>query len=204
MMLFLCIFSADAKINSVRVGQGIGNVRIVLDSDASFNYRVFTLANPYRLVIDVYGGQTSSSFSDSISKNNLISKVRVGKMEGGKRFVFDLLKPVSVDKISFLKPQSGFDWRFFIVISVTSDRAFNAKAGDKNAYSNFKGNTVKAASPSKKEPVVIAKSNGKKVIVLDPGHGGKDPGAIGYSGVYEKNINLAMGEELKCVLEKAG
>ena len=41
-------------------------------------------------------------------------------------------------------------------------------------------------------------------IMLDAGHGGRDPGAIGYSGVYEKNITLAMGKELKNILEKEG
>lgn len=201
---FLCSFSSEAKINSVRVGQGVGNVRIVLDSDASFNYRVFTLADPYRLVIDVYKGETGKSFSENVARNNLVSKVRVGKMDGGKRFVFDLNKPVSVDKISFLKPQSGFDWRFFVDISVTSDKTFRAKAGDKNAYSNLKGDVIKAAQNVKKEKVIENKGKEKKVIVLDPGHGGKDPGAIGYSGVYEKHITLAMGKELKAILEKAG
>ena len=205
---FLAIFlwsnAAEAKINSVRVGQGIGNVRIVLDSDSSFNYRVFTLGNPYRLVVDIYGEETAKSFSENIARNNIISKVRVGNMEGGKRFVFDLTKPVCVDKISFLKPQSGFDWRFFVDISVTSERAFKAKVGDKNAYSNFKGEVIKVAESNKKEKIIENKNKGKKVIVLDPGHGGKDPGAIGYSGVYEKYITLSMGKELKSMLEKAG
>lgn len=204
LLFFLCLFTAEAKVNSVRVGQGIGNVRIVLDADSSFNYRVFTLADPYRLVIDIYGQETAKSFSDNIARNNIVSKVRVGNMEGGKRFVFDLSKPISVDKISFLKPQSGFDWRFFIDVSVTSDRAFKEKVGDKKAFSNLKGNAIKVATANKKEKVIENKNKGKKVIVLDPGHGGKDPGAIGYSGVYEKNITLAMGKELKNMLEKAG
>ena len=207
LLLFVLLysFSAEAKISSVRVGQGIGSVRIVLDSDASFNYKVFTLGSPYRLVIDVYDVDTAKNFSETIAKNNLVAKSRVGNMEGGKRFVFDLNKPIAVDKISFLKPQSGFDWRFFVDISLASEKDFLAKSGDKNAYSNFKSGAVKKTSTAqKKEKVIELKTKGKKVIVLDPGHGGKDPGAIGYSGVYEKNITLAMGKELKSMLEKAG
>ena len=44
----------------------------------------------------------------------------------------------------------------------------------------------------------------KPLIVLDPGHGGKDPGAIGVSGVYEKHLTLAMVKQLRALLEKTG
>ncbi|MBN2751864.1 MAG: N-acetylmuramoyl-L-alanine amidase, partial [Rhodospirillaceae bacterium] len=44
----------------------------------------------------------------------------------------------------------------------------------------------------------------KPVIILDPGHGGVDPGAIGVNGIYEKHITLAMGRQLKAHLEKTG
>lgn len=204
--LFLCAFSdfAAANVNAVRVGQGIGNVRIVLDSDNDFNYKVFTLNNPRRLVLDVYGTQTSKGFSDNIGRNNIISGARVGNIDGGKRFVFDLSKPIAVDKISFLAPHSGFKWRFFVDVSVTSERAFDGKVGDKYAYSNLSGNTIKKSSEPKAVALKETPKKSKKIIVIDPGHGGKDPGAIGYSGVYEKNITLAMGKELKETLESGG
>ncbi|MCU0895791.1 MAG: N-acetylmuramoyl-L-alanine amidase, partial [Rhodospirillales bacterium] len=43
-----------------------------------------------------------------------------------------------------------------------------------------------------------------RVVVLDPGHGGADPGAIGVSGVYEKDITLAAAREIKRALERSG
>ena len=49
-----------------------------------------------------------------------------------------------------------------------------------------------------------AAQNLKKVVVIDAGHGGHDPGAIGYSGVHEKNITLAMAKELKKQLDRKG
>lgn len=45
---------------------------------------------------------------------------------------------------------------------------------------------------------------GGKVIVLDPGHGGKDPGAIGFGGIYEKTITLDVGLRVKRMLKDAG
>lgn len=47
-------------------------------------------------------------------------------------------------------------------------------------------------------------ADGKPVVVIDPGHGGVDPGAIGVSGIYEKYITLAVARELKAALEKNG
>ena len=60
-------------------------------------------------------------------------------------------------------------------------------------------------SLEKPEEKAVSKVNRKRIVVLDPGHGGKDPGAIGaYNKTYEKNITLAMGKELKQVLQNKG
>ena len=103
-----------------------------------------------------------------------------------------------------LPPQSNFGWRFVIDVSLASEREFRSKVGTSYAFTSSDNpggsSSKKTASAAKNK----AKSNSKRIIVLDPGHGGKDPGAIGYSGVYEKNITLAMGKELKTLLEKSG
>jgi len=58
----------------------------------------------------------------------------------------------------------------------------------------------KAAPP----PVQPDAGGGIRTVVIDPGHGGKDPGAIGPTGVMEKDVVLAIGLELRTMLEKAG
>ncbi len=215
-MLMVCFvllsFSgkADAgNITNMRIGQQVGSVRIVFEADKNFNYKAFLLNDPKRLVVDVYNMNIEKALQSD--ENNLISNTRIGKLENNdKRIVFDLKKPAIIKKAFVLQPQSNKKWRFVVDLSLSSERDYKSKIGAKYAFSSLSTNENKTASSSSSswlfdnDTAKKAKPR-KKIIVLDPGHGGKDPGAIGaYGKTYEKNITLAMGKELKSMLEKKG
>ena len=201
-LLFANVANAS-QISSMRIGQGIGSVRIVLDADNAFDYKVFLLSGPKRLVVDA-DIAVNSSLEKYNDGSNFISKTRVGDSgEGRKRIVFDLNKPVTIKKVFMLPPQSNFGWRFVVDLNLSTEREFAAKVGEANAVSKYDAGSKKKTSGSAAN-TSGASSKAKKVIVLDPGHGGKDPGAIGHSGVYEKKIVLSFARELKEELEAKG
>ncbi len=203
--LFLTGTVSAAEISGMRIGQGIGTVRIVFDADSEFNYKVFLLNSPRRLVVDTQNVSVNPSIAQNMDANSLVSSTRLGAAGvDGVRVVFDLLKPAVVKKAFMLPPQSNFGWRFVIDMEMASERDFASNVGNDHAVSNDsynQGKTSTAHSSSSKAAVSAPKRR-QKIIVLDPGHGGVDPGAIGVSGVYEKNIVLSMGKELKELLDK--
>lgn len=186
-MLLCLLFStnialADNLIKDIRAGQQPDGVRLVIDGSSKFDYDAFLLDNPNRLVIDVKGAVLSNK--PKIPKNKLVTEVRFGELNNvkGKRIVFVLNGNANIKKKFVLEPNATQkDWRLVIDLNTTSNGV--------------------VTTSTNKAPLVKK----KKVVVLDPGHGGKDPGAIGRSfGTYEKNITLSMGKELKSVLEAKG
>jgi len=196
------------NITNMRIGQQVGSVRIVFEADKAFDYKAFLLNDPKRLVVDIFNMDIKKTLQSD--DNNLIANTRVGKLDGNnKRVVFDLKKPAIIKKAFMLKPQSNMKWRFVVDVMLCSERDYKAKVGAKHALSSNSDNETKIASTSSDwffdTKSDIKSKPRKKKIVLDPGHGGKDPGAIGaYGKTYEKNITLAMGKELKAMLEKKG
>jgi N-acetylmuramoyl-L-alanine amidase len=64
--------------------------------------------------------------------------------------------------------------------------------------------TQRSAGGARNAPVAEAPKPAKPLIVIDPGHGGQDPGAIGVSGTREKTVTLAAAQELRRSLERTG
>ena len=201
---FLMILTPVAKageVTNLRFGQGAESTRVVFDATSEFGYNVFLLDNPKRLVVDVSGADVSKQIQNIKGRNNLVGQVRLGRIDNDKnRVVFDLKKPIVIEKVFMLSPQSTFNWRLAIDVKIASEREFASKVGQDKAFSR-NGNKNYAKNDNLD---IKAKPESKKVVVIDAGHGGHDPGAIGYSGVYEKNLTLAAAKELKRQLDKQG
>ena len=185
-LLFLLLWAGTSfaqTIEGMRMSQTpTEGVRFVADLDQKTEVKVFRLDNPSRLVMDFSG--TRFGQANTVSTAGFIKGIRTGHPNSKTaRVVLDLPGVELTEKHFLLSPQTGKNWRFVLDI----DQTTAAKA-----------TTTKVAPSSQK--TVLA----KKIIVLDPGHGGQDPGAISVSGKYEKDLTLKMAKETKALLEKRG
>ncbi|ODS64783.1 MAG: hypothetical protein ABS41_01885 [Arenimonas sp. SCN 70-307] len=156
-----------------------GSTRAVLDLSKPADYKLFTLANPDRLVLDLSGGSLAGGFR-APSPNGVVSGLRTGKpSEGDLRVVFDLAGSV--------QPRSRIEREG------DSARLVVELLGGK-------GGAAKAA-PARTIEDVIGRGERKLIIAIDAGHGGKDPGAIGPTRKFEKDITLAMARELAAQID---
>lgn len=212
MGLFASTAAAAVNVNDFRIGNQSDGVRVVFDMSQSVNYRVFLLDNPKRLVIDLDNTSINKVFTGT--NNQLISKTRVGKLDGNnKRVVLELARPMIIKKAFMLQPQSGKPWRFVVDAKLATAQEFKDGISSKKIVTNdtkFVPQENKGADSwfgfgSQDNNTSGKAAKRKRVIVLDPGHGGKDPGAIGAHGkTFEKNITLAMGKELQEILRRRG
>jgi len=191
----------SAELTRIRFGkQDAKTVRFVAHMDKEVKTNVFSLQNPSRIVIDFSGTIFSKSVSKRIDLPNiLIKKVRFGQANNKEaRVVLELDTDVDFKDGFFLKPsKEGDEYRFVLDLR---EKAVPTPS------EHFKKEAVIDSSKTQKvqEKLERKKSGRKPIIVLDPGHGGADPGAISARGNYEKDLTLKMAKEVKKALEKTG
>ena len=201
--LFLSMTGALAKtvVSEARLGNENNSTRFVMELNSSVKYRLFTLSKPDRVVLEMPVVDWNASIKDG---RGHVKAVRYAPYQKGLgRVVLDLAKPAKVDKHFLLAPGGGKKWRLVVDLKDGASPTVVAKAPA--AKKDGKTTTAKAPADKTSSGKTPASSPVRKpVIVLDPGHGGADPGAIGVAGTYEKNITLAFAREAQAAFKKEG
>lgn len=204
MATFICLMPVSsparaARVEDIRLGtQSASAVRVVIDLNEKIDFKVFSLKDPVRVVVDLPG--TTFSVKSMPGKTDYMTNIRTGKTgKTGGRLVLEFNRDVVIKKSFMLAPQSGFKWRLVIDLELLS-----RTDGLSKVTPEWYDNSVAEEKKPKAAPAVSEQPRQKPLIVLDPGHGGKDPGAIGVSGVYEKHLTLAMAKQMRTLLEDTG
>jgi N-acetylmuramoyl-L-alanine amidase len=180
--------------SEVRLGGDETQTRMVVDFSRKIDLRAFTLANPYRVIIDLPQVAFRLPPQTGEGGRGLIKAFRYGlMMTGGSRIVIDLTRPARVEKSFVLDPTNDQPARLVLDLAAVDRDAFMRTIALENRA---------------REPAAVMKpaprSDARPIIVLDPGHGGIDNGTKAASGEMEKTIVLEFALLLRDKIEKAG
>ena len=170
---------AAVKIEGVRVWPAPDHTRIVFDVSDRVEHKIFTLDNPGRLVIDISNVSPNPQLDALKSPSELVKRARHATRNGDDlRVVLDLTQKI--------KPRS-------FVLSANQQ------------YGNRLVVDLYPQDAESSEPVQTVKNDANArrsvVVVIDAGHGGDDPGALGPFGIREKTVVLAIAKELEALFK---
>jgi N-acetylmuramoyl-L-alanine amidase len=189
---------ARPTVTGVRMGVHPEATRFVLDLTEGVEFKTFTLPNPYRLVIDlpeVYWRVPSGALA---SGAGIVQKFRFGLFKPGTfRVVLDLVAPAKVERAFTLLPSADFGYRLVIDVAEVSVASFRPTVPPRSILSKKR----RGQAP---KPKLVRPKGSKRVVVIDAGHGGVDPGAVSVGGDYEKHIVLSAALELERQLKATG
>jgi N-acetylmuramoyl-L-alanine amidase len=200
--------ASDARL----AGDG-KQTRFILDLDKAIPFRAFTLADPYRVVVDIPQIDFQLPSGTGGAAKGLVKAFRYGLvMPGGSRLVFDLTGPAKIANSSMLEAANGQPPRLVLELEEVDRTSFVQSLSPENrpelkptigeanaavvpvlAIATPAETTVKPAGPVDPRPL----------IVIDPGHGGIDNGTQS-NGEAEKTLVLNFGLALRDRIEKSG
>jgi N-acetylmuramoyl-L-alanine amidase len=161
-----------------------GATRFVLEVTGEPERRIFAVDGPPRLVLDLE--RIDFDLRRRPEGAGLVREWRFGALTPASgRIVFDLATPALVARQFFLPALAGRSARLVVDLVPTDEATFERIARSATA------------SPVEAVPVASAPAADERTVVLDPGHGGIDPGAVTQDGLEEKGVTLAFAERLR-------
>jgi N-acetylmuramoyl-L-alanine amidase len=188
----------EVVASDLRLGGDDKQTRFVVDLNRKIDLAAFTLADPYRVVVDLPQVTFKLPAKAGTQSRGLVKAFRYGLiMQGGSRIVLDTKGPVRIEKAFVLDAAEGQPARLVLDLAAIDRAAFMRNISLQTRPAQNTG-----AKPS--EPPVKADGDARPLVVVDPGHGGIDNGTKGSGGELEKDIVLAFSQVLREKLESGG
>jgi N-acetylmuramoyl-L-alanine amidase len=199
--------------SDARLAGDAKQTRFILDLDKTIQFRAFTLADPYRVVMDIPQVDFKLPPGTGLDGRGLIKAFRYGLvMPGGSRIVFDLTGPARIAKSYILEAANGQPPRLVLELEQVDRTGFvqslavASRPELRPAIADTADPVVAATAVAEAKPVAAeppAAADGRPVVVIDPGHGGADNGTQA-GGESEKDLVLGFGLALRERIEKGG
>lgn len=187
-----------------------GNVTTFsIDLTRSLKAEIVTLANPYRVIVDMANVTFRLPAGTGREPLGLVSAFRYGLFAEGKaRIVLDATGPVVISRAELKPVPGGSTMRLAIDLVATDAASFGEGTGAARAAAAAA--IAQEALTKEQKPTIhedrtpAPKHRAKPVIMIDPGHGGIDPGAVSTANLYEKTVVLAVAKQLQAALVAKG
>ncbi len=201
--LLLCAvgssLAGQVTVKGARIWSAPDHTRIVIDTAAPVQHKVFALDGPDRLVVDIADARLAGDLPAADGGDLVVSGLRSGVRDGDDlRVVLDLKQAAKV-KSFLLEPNGTYGHR--LVIDVYPRSGTPMRDGALMAVRSDPVQVASRGAPAvttTRRLSVPPKGGGDRdvVVAVDAGHGGEDPGAMGPSGTREKDVTLAISRKL--------
>lgn len=218
------LHAEEATAIAARVAGDDSKTRFVADLTRPVSYSVYVLPNPYRVMIDLPDVGFDLPPGSGGAGLGLVGAYRFGPLgKDRSRIVIDATGPVLIAKSFLVKPEDGQPARLVVDLVKTDEKTFRmaheadlaarqqvvAEPSGEGAGQTATAVPLPAPKPGTEAPPAMAerpspakRADGKRVIVIDPGHGGIDPGAVGVRRTKEKDVVLAFSRALRDKLKE--
>ncbi|CDZ77889.1 N-acetylmuramoyl-L-alanine amidase AmiC precursor [Legionella massiliensis] len=194
-----------AKLLSITIKQESGHPSVLFNLDSAVAHKVFTLTNPNRVVIDFEDTELALKINRVNLGSQLIKYIRSGRPNPHTlRLVFEVNQVVQT-RTSPSAAKNGFS----VDLSANGGLVKAKPIRPSQKIPTVKDVATKTEAPlvtAIAEPVAVKHAPGRGlrdvVVVLDAGHGGKDPGARGPGRSSEKDVTLAIALKLKQIIDR--
>lgn len=185
---------AAAEVRDLRLWRAPDHTRLVFDLSAGVDYKLFTLDAPERVVIDIADSTLATRLGDIEFEDSPITGLRSATRDGGLLRVVIDLNTKTTPKSFTLEPNAELGHRLVVDL-------YDRNAIDGGAPSEAE--VARTAAAAQRKPERAPDQRRDIVVAISAGHGGEDPGGIGYDGkLQEKNITLRIARELYDYLDR--
>ena len=196
--------STPTRLLSIKLTdkEGDNKQRLIFEFDGIVKRSVFSLHAPERIVLDLKNTSLKTRLIKPTSKSSLLQGIRHAiRNDNDLRIVFDLAKKADAST-KLHKTSKGYR------LEVTLAGDASAKSSQNRASQSKRNSSTQKSIVRREKKSSLARKQAKRrshfIVAIDPGHGGRDPGAVGRKGTLEKDVVVKIANRLKQRINQQG